>query len=236
MVKCIYAHRGLHRDDENGANSILAVNNLEKSNYEVGVEFDIQLTKDDQIVIYHDKDMKRLHELPFVINQVNYDKIGHVVPLLFPILEQFTIKPININIEIKIHDDSMDKKIKLVQLLKSHKKYLYTSFDDDIINILLQEGFPNVGYLFKSVDCFSKIYNWMDEGLSHLSVRKDICLKVINNIKFKDMIVLIYTFCNNEGHNEDDDLYLSELKDKNVGIITDDFYKISSFLIKSSST
>ena len=76
----------------------------------------------------------------------------------------------------------------------------------------------------------------MDEGLNHLSVRKDICLDVVNNIKFKDMIVNIYTFCNNEGHNEDDDLYLSEVKDKNVGIITDDFYKISSFLIKSSST
>ena len=54
-----YAHRGLHNNgSEAPENSMAAFKKAVKAGY--GIELDIQLTKDKQVVVFHDDFLKRI--------------------------------------------------------------------------------------------------------------------------------------------------------------------------------
>ena len=52
------AHRGLHKNKIIPENSMLAFKAAIEKNY--AIEFDINITKDNQIVVFHDDDLNRL--------------------------------------------------------------------------------------------------------------------------------------------------------------------------------
>jgi glycerophosphoryl diester phosphodiesterase len=69
----ILFHRGdIIKFEENTLNSIIDIQKndiINDSNYNFGCEFDIQLTKDNTFVCYHDKNIKNTN---YVIEEVNF--------------------------------------------------------------------------------------------------------------------------------------------------------------------
>ncbi len=69
-----YAHRGLYTKNQSiPENSEPAFNNAVKSGY--GVELDIQLTADDQIVVFHDDDLKRACNCESRVDQLTFKEL-----------------------------------------------------------------------------------------------------------------------------------------------------------------
>ena len=65
------AHRGIfYYYKENSLDSILEIFNYKSNKFKLGVEFDINLTKDDNLIIYHDKTINNEN-----INNLTYEQI-----------------------------------------------------------------------------------------------------------------------------------------------------------------
>ncbi|RNF41084.1 glycerophosphodiester phosphodiesterase [Planococcus salinus] len=107
----VYAHRGA---------SGYALENTWKSfqkacNFGVGIELDVQITKDGVIVVFHDDNVKRLSGKDARIEEVDYDflkelKIGkkwrrsfvhHKIPLAYEVFQWAKEKKVPLNIEMK---------------------------------------------------------------------------------------------------------------------------------------
>ncbi|MDL2292573.1 hypothetical protein LJC17_03175 [Acholeplasma sp. OttesenSCG-928-E16] len=106
--KC--AHRGLFNNSSNLVeNSIPAILEAAKKGY--SIEFDVRITKDDQIVIFHDNNLKRAANVDKKIADLTYLEIKEIkifnsscsIPLL---LELLKLVPPNtpLIIEIKVED------------------------------------------------------------------------------------------------------------------------------------
>lgn len=75
------AHRGLHTKDKKiPENSMAAFKNAVKHRY--GIELDIQLTKDQQIVVFHDNTLNRVCGIEGRVNSYTYEEL-----LSFPLLK-----------------------------------------------------------------------------------------------------------------------------------------------------
>ena len=134
------AHRGLHKSRIIPENSIQAFKNAMGKNY--AIEFDINITIDNQIVIFHDDDLNRLCNKKERIEEVTYDFLKDLklyesdekIPLLKELLVEISGK-ILLVIEIKKHKNIGILENKLVDLLENYKgKYLICSFDKEILS------------------------------------------------------------------------------------------------------
>lgn len=69
-----YAHRGFH-DNAGSApeNSLLAIQLAVEKGY--GIEFDIRLTKDGQLVVFHDETLKRTSGIDQNIEELTYEEL-----------------------------------------------------------------------------------------------------------------------------------------------------------------
>lgn len=69
-----YAHRGLH-DNRTDApeNSAKAMRLAVEHSY--GIELDVQLTKDEKVVVFHDAGLKRLCNVDAKVNSMTYDEL-----------------------------------------------------------------------------------------------------------------------------------------------------------------
>ncbi|HOD93190.1 MAG TPA: glycerophosphodiester phosphodiesterase family protein [Clostridia bacterium] len=77
LRKYLYAHRGLH-DDENDIpeNSIAAFDAACQAGY--GMELDIQFSKDLQIIVFHDDDLKRMCGVDKKVNELTYEELSQL--------------------------------------------------------------------------------------------------------------------------------------------------------------
>ena len=99
------AHRGLHTKDI-PENSLSAFENALKNNY--AIELDVQFTKDKEVVVFHDENLKRMTNDTRNIEDVNYDELknlrlgntNEIIPTLEEVLELVDSK-VAILIEIK---------------------------------------------------------------------------------------------------------------------------------------
>lgn len=90
----LYAHRGLHTNDERiPENSLAAFRAAAKAGY--GVELDVQLTADRQVVVFHDNDLKRMCGVDKRVDELTYDELKQLrlldgdqsIPLLSEVLQ-----------------------------------------------------------------------------------------------------------------------------------------------------
>lgn len=90
----LYAHRGLHTNDSRvPENSLPAFAAAAKAGY--GVELDVQLTADRQIVVFHDNDLKRMCGVERRVDECTYAELRKLrlldsnqpIPLLSEVLE-----------------------------------------------------------------------------------------------------------------------------------------------------
>ena len=66
----LIAHRGLHKGMEIPENSMLAFQKAVEKGY--GIELDITISKDNQIVVFHDETLNRLCNINGNIEEFDY--------------------------------------------------------------------------------------------------------------------------------------------------------------------
>lgn len=133
------AHRGLHKSRIIPENSILAFKAAIEKNY--AIEFDINITKDNHIVVFHDDDLNRLCNKKEKIEEITYDffkdlrlyESDEKIPLLKELLDEVNGK-IPLVIEIKKHENIGVLENILIEMLKEYKgEYFICSFEKDIL-------------------------------------------------------------------------------------------------------
>ena len=159
------AHRGLHKNKIIPENSMLAFKAAIEKNY--AIEFDINITKDNQIVVFHDDDLNRLCNKKENIEDVSYDFLKDLnlyesnekIPLLKELLDEVAGK-IPLIIEIKKHKNIGLLENILLEMLKEYKgEYFICSFEKDIL-LWLEKNKPKEirGLIFESLPIKFKKY------------------------------------------------------------------------------
>lgn len=135
----LIAHRGLHYKKEVPENSLLAISKAVEKSY--NIEFDITITSDGKIVVFHDEDLKRLCGTSKFIEDVPYSflekqklyETDEKIPLFDEILKLVQGK-IDLIIEIKKHKNIGLLEKSLVEKLSSYDgRYFICSFEKDIL-------------------------------------------------------------------------------------------------------
>lgn len=142
-MKCIeklpIAHRGLHKGFEIPENSILAFNEAIKNNY--AIEFDVQITKDKKLVVFHDEDLKRICFINKKVSQLTYDELKNLklyktsqgIHLLEDVLNLVKGK-VPLLIEIKNYADIPNLQKQLCFYLDKYEgEFCICSFDNQIV-------------------------------------------------------------------------------------------------------
>lgn len=135
-----YAHRGLH-NLENGVpeNSMRALTLAELAGY--GMEFDLQLTKDKQVVVHHDASIKRSCGVDRKVAEMTYEELQEyrlfgteeTVPLFREVLSVLDGRTPLI-IELKDYNDTDELCTLAMEELEGYKGlYCVESFDPTIV-------------------------------------------------------------------------------------------------------
>lgn len=85
FTSTLIAHRGLH-SNKYKENTIEAFRNAMVNNYII--ELDIQLLKDNVVIVYHDNNLKRLAFIDKEISTCTYDEIKKIKDIKIPTLEE----------------------------------------------------------------------------------------------------------------------------------------------------
>lgn len=191
------AHRGLHKNKMIPENSMLAFKAAIEKNY--AIEFDINITKDNQIVVFHDDDLNRLCNKKENIEDVSYDFLKDLnlyesnekIPLLKELLDQVAGK-IPLIIEIKKHKNIGLLENILLEMLKEYKgEYFICSFEKDIL-LWLEKNKPKEirGLIFESLPIKFKKYEKIAFLYKYFKSKADF-------ISLEDKLIdsSIYDFC-----------------------------------------
>lgn len=143
-MKNLIAHRGLvnKTNPENTYISILSALNSTKY---VGVEFDVRLTKDNKLVLMHDKNIIRTTNGTGTVENMTLKELKkyqmtknktQTIPTLERILSIKTNKILLI--ELKINNNEKELANTLIEVLKNypHKTIYVMSFNKKVLNIL----------------------------------------------------------------------------------------------------
>lgn len=133
LKKSVIAHRGIHNNItifENTIDSIMyALNN------NLTVEIDVRLTKDLEVIVYHDDDASRMLKLKDDINTLTYEELLYISPYHIPTLKEI-LDSINgkVPVLIEVKEDNKVIRNKLETLLKEYKgEYAIQSFIYDAV-------------------------------------------------------------------------------------------------------
>lgn len=125
LFKNNISHRGLHNSNF-CENSLSAFQNA--MNHGFAIELDVQLTKDKQLVVFHDENSFRLTNKSFDIVATTYDELKSLtlletndkIPLLSEVLALVKGK-VPLLIEIKNNDFTSELEMQLALLLDAYK-------------------------------------------------------------------------------------------------------------------
>ncbi len=153
-------HRGLAKKNFT-ENTISAFRYCFKKNY--GIETDIQITKDNRIVCFHDFSLKSKFNINKLLKNIEYQDLLKIsknkkkpIPLLDDLIKLSKNKKF-LMLEMKPLFDFKNLKIFLKQISKL-KNYSITSFKEkNIINIYKIKKNLNLGLLIPSTFTFNKI-------------------------------------------------------------------------------
>lgn len=135
LCKGYFAHRGLH-DNKTDApeNSMLSFRKAVEAGY--GIEFDVQLTKDEKVVVFHDEKLARVCKQEGNVRDYTFQELqafslcesGEKIPLFADVLE-LVDGNVPLIIEVKIHENATKVCTKVNEILSAYKgKYVMESF------------------------------------------------------------------------------------------------------------
>lgn len=202
------AHRGLHKNKMIPENSMLAFKAAIEKNY--AIEFDINITKDNQIVVFHDDDLNRLCNKKENIEDVSYDFLKDLnlyesnekIPLLKELLDEVAGK-IPLIIEIKKHKNIGLLENILLEMLKEYKgEYFICSFEKDIL-LWLEKNKPkeirglifgSLPIKFKKYEKIAFLYKYFKSKADFISLEdKLIDSSIYDFCKKKKLDILVWT-------------------------------------------
>jgi len=209
------AHRGMFDNIKIPENSIKAFKKSLKYNYPI--ELDVQLTKDNVLVIFHDDNLLRMTGVNKILEDLTFDEIrklkllntNEYIPTLDEVLNLVDNKVL-LDIEIK-----NTKRFKLLcDLLKdklaNYDNYILKSFNPRIVRYLKKNN-PNieVGYLL------SDKYKYLSNSLLIKYSKADflsISKKLLNLKKFKKLKnkyqILIWTIKDKDEIKDTNTIYI----------------------------
>ena len=130
-----YAHRGFHdNNSEAPENSMAAFKKAVERGY--GIELDVQLTKDDKVVVFHDDNLKRVCKVDAPVNSKTFDELQQLtllnsnerIPLFTDVLKLVDGK-VPLIVEIKMVDSKTHVCEKANEILSGYKgQYCIESF------------------------------------------------------------------------------------------------------------
>jgi len=155
-----YIHRGLAKENFK-ENTLSAFKYSFKKKY--GIETDLQVTKDDQLICFHDFNLRRKFNLNKNVKDINYLTLKKIsnkrkapVPKLKDLLRISRNKyPLLLEIKPLLTKRSL---LNLMKLIKKTKKYGIFSFKEkNLINLYKLNKKLNLGLLFLSTSNLRKI-------------------------------------------------------------------------------
>jgi len=190
-------HRGLHNDKftENGLNAFK--NALE---HNMAFELDVHLTKDNQIVVIHDSELKRVTGKDGIVEDLTLDELkndyhlldGEVIPTLKEVFDLVN-EQVPIVVELKVFRKNYKELAKYVKeelkAIKDKKNIMIISFDPRALFQFKHKGYirqllvttdPKYRYVYRFRHFFEGVdleYKFMDEP----KVRK-YCAKHFSNL------------------------------------------------------
>ncbi len=146
-----FAHRGLHTKDKTmPENSLAAFKAAVENGY--GIEFDLQLSKDGQVMVFHDDDLKRVcgRNEKFCdldakeLEKINLHETNQTIPYFKDLLETVNGK-IPLMVEFKFSGErTVEICQKTYELLKEYKgEYFIESFDPHVL-IWFKKNAPDI--------------------------------------------------------------------------------------------
>jgi glycerophosphoryl diester phosphodiesterase len=209
-----FAHRGLH-DKTHPENTMAAFQRAVQKGFDI--ELDVTYTKDNQIVVFHDNNLKRLCRVEGNIQDKTFDEIkslpilqtGETIPLLSDVLQTLPQETYYL-IELKSvtrYKSFVQSFIKLIDEFPI--TYAIHSFDPRIVyqfkkqspHIIrgqISSSFPEKkGFLYKlSKHLFYNLFTKPD----FVNYRfEDLPRKQLDRLKQKGMMILSYTAKNQKG-------------------------------------
>ena len=155
-----YIHRGLAKKSFK-ENTLSAFKYSFKKRY--GIETDLQVTKDNQLICFHDFNLRRRFNLNKNVKDINYSILKKIskkkkatVPLLKDLLKISKNKyPLLLEIKPLLTKISL---LNLIKLIKKTKKYGIISFKEkNLINLYKINKKLSLGLLFLSTASFKNI-------------------------------------------------------------------------------
>lgn len=157
----LYAHRGLHSgDDQYPENSLVAFRLAKEAGY--GVELDVQITADNQVVVFHDDNLLRMCGVDKRVDQLTYAELKelqllnsqHYIPLLTEVLD--TLDGATVLCEFKTRPNFFDTTLCEIAypILENYKgRYCVESFNPFMMRWFMKNA-PQVirGVLSKRFD------------------------------------------------------------------------------------
>lgn len=173
----IIAHRGIF-------DNVLVVENTLPSfqaaiDLKIPFELDVQLTKDNRLVVFHDDTLKRLASSYEVIQEMTYEEIQKVsllktkekIPLLSDVLK-LNHDQVYIDIEIKKTKRKEETITYLLQELEPYHRFVVKSFDPSLIRLLKKKK-PSICCGVLIHDHYDKFYfTWFAHSSFLLSYSK----------------------------------------------------------------
>lgn len=177
-----------------------------------GVETDVHLTKDGQLVLCHDEKINRTSNGKGYIQDMTLEELRtynfnngmdyeQKIPLLEELLLYIKDKDVTLNIELKtdnIHYEGIEKKVyELVNHIGVQDKVIYSSFYlPSLLKMREIDDTVYLGYLYE-VSYTKKYQEAKDNHLAHIHPRYDMITKEnIHQIKQDGMSVCVWTVPN----------------------------------------
>lgn len=220
------AHRGLHSSTIT-ENSIEAIELGSKVKYLDGVEFDVRLSKDNKVVVIHDKTIDRVSNgVGTVANMTlrqlrKYNYGSDVAPSTISTLDEVldVITPGSLLI-IELKDEDKRNNLLVTEVLKILDKYpnlniWLKSFSSQIVDLLQNASKYPTGILVDKTSTKELLKDTYFYSISKHVIDKNI----VKNLIKRDKIIMIWTVDTKEE--------LNNLK-KTLGEYIDDIYIISN--------
>jgi len=137
----IIAHRGIYNNITIYENTIESIMYAVKNN--LIVEFDIRITKDQKLIVFHDEEGDRLLKLKDKINSLTKEEIDYISPYYIPTLKE-VLDNINgrVPIVIEVKEDNKIIRSELINVLKNYKgKFVLQSFIYDAVKFYKKKGY-----------------------------------------------------------------------------------------------
>ena len=141
----IITHRGIHDNINIYENTLEAFKLSIKKGY--AIELDIRMTKDKQIVVFHDNNTKRLTKKDLIVEENTYQELNNQnilhIPLLTEVLELVKGK-VPLLIEIKPTKKDCELATNLMIILNNYEgKYAIQSFNPKVL-YWLRKNYPQI--------------------------------------------------------------------------------------------